>query len=105
MGGILDYIPVHGGVTYAVKDQTACVYGFDTLHYDSESVPRTERPWIAWQCRILYESILFAAKIERNYLRAVTEPQRARILQPLLDLVPEQDPSIGAILRLLTGEL
>lgn len=41
--GILAYVPVHGGITYINKDQTACVFGFDTAHYNSECYPRTEQ--------------------------------------------------------------
>ncbi len=103
--GILDYIPVHGGVTYAVKDATACVYGFDTCHINSDSVPRTEKPWIAWQCRVLYEGILKAAKIEKQYLRAQTNGVRAEILQPLVDMIPEEEMGIGALLHIIGGKL
>jgi hypothetical protein len=103
--GILSYLPVHGGVTYAVKDSCACVYGFDTAHVISDHMPRTERPWIAWQCRVLYESILLAATLERRYLRAQTNSEKARILQPLLDLVPEEELGTGALLNILCREL
>ena len=41
--GLLDYIPVHGGVTYSCKDATGCVFGFDTAHFGSKFIPRTER--------------------------------------------------------------
>lgn len=102
---ILDFIPVHGGVTYIHKDATACVFGFDTCHYNSGFMPNKERPWIAWQCRVLYQGILAAAKLEMKFRRAQTVEKRAEILQPLRDLVPEEDFGFGAMLHILSGEL
>lgn len=104
--GILAYVPVHGGITYVNKDQTACVFGFDTAHYNSEAVPRTDKNWIQWQCRVLYEGLVLAGKIEKDYVRAKGNYEKRRqVLLPLIDLVPEEDLGFGAIINVLSGEL
>lgn len=96
--GLIEAIPVHGGVTYVCKDKTAAVYGFDTCHHNSEHVPRYDRTWMKWQCQVLYEGLLMARKIEDRYLKAGLS-ERAELLQPLVDLVPEQEIGTGLLLR------
>jgi hypothetical protein len=34
--GILTYVPVHGGITYANEDEDGMVYGFDCAHAGDE---------------------------------------------------------------------
>ena len=88
--GILEHIPVHGGITYACKDQTAYVYGFDTNHWNSDLIPGNNIEWMTGQCAKLYQGILVAAKIETAYERAQTDSARAKILQPLYDIAPDE---------------
>jgi len=103
--GLLDFIPVHGGVTWALKDEFACVYGFDTQHFDSERVPRDDKLWIRWQCKILYQSILRTAKVERAFRRSRNPEDRIRIAQSIVDIIPEENMGMGALLRLISGEI
>lgn len=104
--GILEYVPVHGGITYAVKDSLGCVFGFDTAHHDSPGLPTHDKKFIQWQCRLMYEGLVIAGKIEDDYARAKgNNRRRADIVQPLLDLVPEQGYSLGVMLNILGGEL
>jgi hypothetical protein len=103
--GIAAYVPVHGGITYAVKDQTACVYGFDTGHITSDGVPRADKKWIAWQCRVLHEGIRKAELVEKAYVRAQTDRERIRLVRPLLEMVPEQELSTHVMLKMLTGRI
>lgn len=104
--GILAYVPVHGGITSVNKDQTASVFGFDTCHYYSKHFPITDKSWIQWQCKVLHEGLVIAGKIEKDYLRARGNNKRcAEILQPLRDLMPEEELGFGAMINLLSGEL
>lgn len=104
--GIATYIPVHGGITYTEADRLGCVYGFDTMHFDSEAVPRTDHKWIRWQCRVLYEGLLKASALEEAYnLAAGDNSARAEICQQLIGMIPEQGFNFGTIIKMLGGEL
>ena len=43
---LVQYMPIHGGVTYVRKDSYAAVWGFDTMHLDSAALPRTDCDWM-----------------------------------------------------------
>jgi hypothetical protein len=101
--GLIEYIPVHGGVSYYRKDATACVFGFDTGHFNSRFMPIRDKAWIKWQCKVLYEGVLKAAAIEDQYRRASSNDARAEILQPLVDLIPEEELGTGALIRIMFG--
>lgn len=74
--GIVKYIPVHGGVTYACKDATGVVYGFDTGHFNSEKLPRTDPDWMRYQCHVLYMGLEVAAELWPEYRRAGFERRK-----------------------------
>jgi hypothetical protein len=105
---LVQYIPVHGGITYAAKDDFAAVWGFDTMHYRSEREPRSDQDWIRASCQILYRGLLLAAKHWKEFHRAGRE-RRAEIAQELLDLVPEQEmrEKLGftALMNLMAGKI
>lgn len=105
---LVQYIPVHGGITYAHKDSVAAVWGFDTMHYKSENEPRTDRDWIRAHCWILYRGLLLAEKRWKEFSRA-GRGRKMQIVQELLDLVPEQaiNDKLGftALLNTLMGNV
>jgi hypothetical protein len=88
-GNIVQYIPVHGGVTWARKDSYMAVWGFDTMHVYSERQPRTDKDWIRANCWLLYRGLLLAAKRWPEFRRA-SQRRRAEMVEELLDLVGEQ---------------
>jgi hypothetical protein len=88
-GNIVQYIPVHGGITWACKDSYAAVWGFDTMHHASEKQPRTDKDWVRANCWVLYRGLLLAEKLWPEFRRA-SQDRRAQIAQQLLDLVEEQ---------------
>lgn len=51
-------IPVHGGISYAVKDQTAAVWGFDFQHIFSGLLPASDPKFVRWQCEVLADGLL-----------------------------------------------
>ncbi|HZF24008.1 MAG TPA: hypothetical protein VE030_11160 [Burkholderiales bacterium] len=101
-GGILQYIPVHGGVTYAVKDSYMAVWGFDTLHCDSGEVPRADRAWILGQCRLLHTGLLIAAKLWPEWRKA-SQARRTEMADWMLQLV--DDGRVGLTGRLNLGSM
>ena len=86
---IVQYIPVHGGVSYARKDAFAAVWGFDTMHAGSENEPRTDQDWIRANCWILYRGLILAARLWPEFRRA-GQPRRIELADRLLALVEEQ---------------
>ncbi|HEY1897029.1 MAG TPA: hypothetical protein VGG62_12180 [Terracidiphilus sp.] len=84
-GGIVKYIPVHGGATWACKDATAAVWGFDTMHAGSENVERTNQDWIRYQCHVLHHGLEIAEELWPKFKRA-TQAQRAEMAQQLFDI-------------------
>ena len=65
--GILTYVPVHGGITFACeqKDGTM-VYGFDTLHFDSHEKPRTDKNWVKGQIKVMLAGIKKPPKLNES---------------------------------------
>lgn len=88
-GDIAQYIPVHGGVTYATKDGYMAVWGFDTMHAGSEVEPRTDKDWILANCWVLYRGLLQAAQLWPKFRRA-DRFHRAEMADQLLALIEEQ---------------
>lgn len=102
---LVDFVPVHGGVTYTVKDAIAAVWGFDTLHVNSEKLPRTDQVWIKTQCLVLYEHLMLCDKYWPEYRRA----SQKRRLQILRDVFGEErgvdELGISGLLGLMGGDV
>jgi len=105
--GIMTYVPVHGGITYAEEGKFGMVYGFDTAHCDSEKFPRNDHEWIKKQIRKMLEGILVAQKVEKKYLFAKTEEEKAKYAQMVLDTDTEKEngKSFGVMMNILSGNL
>lgn len=106
--GILNYVPVHGGITYADEDRETgeMVYGFDTAHFNSETLPRRDPNWIKEQCRVMVRGIRKAAEVEDMYLRCVTNKGKAKHAQTVLNTEGgDEEPSFGALINIMTGQL
>lgn len=103
--GILAYVPVHGGITYASEDGGEMVYGFDTAHSDSDKFPRNNKEWIRGQCEIMLKGILRATEVEHKYLACLTNKGKAKHAQYVRDVAPNTDLGFGAMINLLSGQL
>ncbi|KKL56665.1 hypothetical protein LCGC14_2243170, partial [marine sediment metagenome] len=103
--GILTYVPVHGGITFARETKFGTVYGFDTAHLDSEKLPRDDHKWIKKQCKIMIDGILKAAEVEDNYLHCKTNKGKAKWAQMIQDINPSEGYNFGVGIKLLSGEL
>jgi len=79
--GILDYVPVHGGITYAKQQGRQMVYGFDCCHCDDLfKPPLRDIEWLFSECERMGNAIKIAAKFERRYLLAKTNKGKAAAL-------------------------
>jgi hypothetical protein len=107
-GNIVQYIPVHGGITWARKDSFMAVWGFDTVHWRSEHQPRTDRDWIRANCWILYRGLVLAGSLWPEFRRA-SQQRRAELAQQVIDLVEEQPLSenlgFEALINTLIGRV
>ncbi|MEM3622796.1 MAG: hypothetical protein QXR76_03380 [Candidatus Bathyarchaeia archaeon] len=84
--GILAYVPVHGGITYARQSEDdSMVYGFDCAHSEdwSETHPYGHK-WtleeVEKEAENMAIAIQVAAKYERRYLRNYTNKGKAKVI-------------------------
>lgn len=104
-GGILTYVPVHGGITYAEESEGGIAYGFDTAHYNSDEVGRKNPEWIKGQIRVMTLGILKAAEVERKYLHCITNRGKAKHIEVVQSIQPDEASNCGVSINLLGGEL
>jgi len=103
--GILIYVPVHGGITYAEQCSLGMVYGFDTAHCDSKDYPINDHEWIKGQIKVMLKGILKAAEVERLYLRCKTNSGKAKHANKVLAIAPDMPHNMGVNINLLCGRL
>jgi len=103
--GILTYVPVHGGITLCEHCKEGSIYGFDTLHCDSESFPRTDKEWIKSEIKVMIDGILKAKEVELKYLKCTTNKGKAKYCQMVQDIKPETEHNFGVMINLLSGQL
>ena len=105
-GGLLVYVPVHGGITYAQEAEDGTMaYGFDTGHCDSGMFPICDLGWVKCQIDVMIRAIRLCAELEPEYLLSATNKERAPICGKVLALQPGQPMSMGAMLAVLGGNL
>lgn len=112
-GGILTYVPVHGGITYAEQDdEGSMVYGFDCGHAMDEERPELrDHEWLGEECFRMGRAILTAAKYEQRYLATEDDQERAQIIQKYHDELKATGiefnltDNFGAMINVLFGEL
>lgn len=111
--GILTYVPVHGGITYAeMSDDKNMVYGFDCGHVNDESNPNLKNiEWLKTECELMAEAIKIAAKYEDEYLQT-SDKERADVLQKYYDETESKfgrgfnpTANFGVMMNLLGGSL
>ena len=103
--GILSYVPVHGGITYANYDKLGMVYGFDVLHFNSDAFPKDDMTWTKNQCEIMVKGILKASEVEKIYRKGKSNEEKSEHIQKVADINPTNDIGFGAMLNLLSGKL
>ena len=108
--GILTYVPVHGGITYAHWSDYGMVYGFDCAHSGDENNPDVRAiSWLTDQCHLMADGIALAAEFEDRYLLATGDnAERAAIVTEFHEKLGAEDDmtnNFGAMLNVLCGRL
>ena len=107
--GILTYVPVHGGITYAQQDIAGMVYGFDCAHSGDDERDFSDE-WLMQECQKLADSIKAVVQFEDAYLLAEGDnEQRAEIIDTYhkslnLDGFDVTD-NFGAMINVICGRL
>lgn len=112
--GLLTYVPIHGGITYARETKEGkMVYGFDCGHAGDETDQRcTDELWLTHEIETMALAILIAAKYEEAYLLAEDNEAKGTVIEAFLDktvdvlerdLVPTDN--FGVMINLLCGRL
>lgn len=115
-GGLLGYVPVHGGITFARRHQevvagrseptAGIVYGFDTAHIDSDPMLSTNTIWLKQEIEWLIRGIEKATMVEPRYLAADSDDARMSIAQEVYDVRPAaigRQLGVTGMLSLLSG--
>lgn len=110
--GILTYVPVHGGITYAEEDNEGMVYGFDCAHSGDDSDPEvSDLAWLKAECQRMAQAVSIAAGYEEEYLAGKDDEARAQTLDAYHARLTEEGISFeltgnfGAMINVLTGRL
>ena len=110
--GLLTYVPVHGGITYANTDGQSAMYGFDCAHLGDASDPRcSDVDWLKAECERMGAGILTAGRYEDEYLRAASYEEKAAVIGRYHEEMAragvdvDMRHNIGAMLKALSGEL
>jgi hypothetical protein len=100
--GIVEWVPVHGGITYAEKTRWGYTYGFDTAHAGDEGRTELRDPaWLTAECEKMAQGILAAAKYEKLYQR---NPKRAALaLHAALGNPDDYELGFGAMISVMCG--
>lgn len=111
--GLLTYVPVHGGITFAEQDEDgSMVYGFDCGHAGDEGVEKLNNlEWLGEECFRMGRAIQLAAQYEDQYL-AIDNHERGTVIQAYHDELKAQgiefvlQDNFGAMINVLfKGEL
>jgi hypothetical protein len=102
-GGILRWVPVHGGITYWGNHDGGVVYGFDTAHVDSEEAPRHDPKWVVDELRFMLAGIEQAAKVEAAYLLLPDGDAKAALAESVRQVRPGHPIGVSGLIRLLGG--
>lgn len=112
-GGLLRYVPVHGGITYAEQSENGqMVYGFDCAHYGDETNPRW---WdymnILKEARKMEFAIWIATFFELFYLLPLGTKWKAHVIDAYLQacrwfgIYFDLRDNFGAMIAVLCGDL
>lgn len=99
----LDYVPVHGGITY----HNGNVFGYDCGHCDDKSNPDLrDIEWLTKHTEAFADALIAAKPVELRYRRLRTNKSKATLLDEYRDKYGASvEMGFGAILRGLSGQL
>ena len=110
--GFMEYVPVHGHITYAAVEQTGTTYGFDCAHAGDDEDPNCQdEQWVKVECERMAEAIKLAVVYEPAYLEAGTNEEKAAIIDAYHEQLREHGiefcltDNFGALINVLGGYL
>lgn len=112
--GFATYVPVHGGITYAKKEEDGTmVYGFDCAHADDDYNPLCKDiDWLMSETEKMAIGIMEASRYEKDYLTAKDTIEKAKIIDDYHEHLEKKYgikfdimDNLGAMVNLLIGEL
>lgn len=111
--GILTYVPVHGGITYAEQSEDgSMVYGFDCAHAGDELNQQLfDLEWVKAECQRLAQAISIAAAYEDEYLEANTNEARAAVIDAYHERLRQENiefnlhDNFGAMIQVMFGNI
>ena len=72
--GVIEYVPVHGGVTYARSNTDGRVYGFHCDHPgDDQDLDCLRKAWVLEEAERMALSIIALGAIEKQIVAAMNE--------------------------------
>lgn len=111
-GGILMYVPVHGGITLAEQSEEGMTYGFDCAHSGDDNRPECrDLDWLRAECERMAMGIQLAAHYEARYLLGASNQEKAAILDAFHEDARRRgldfhlSDNFGAMLNVLGGDL
>lgn len=110
--GILKYVPVHGGLTFAEEDwDGSMVYGFDCAHADDGARAEFyDEVWLKEHCEMMGKAITICAWYESKYLNTKTDETRAQVIEEMTTEIEKKvglefnvQDNFGAMITVLCG--
>lgn len=110
--GILTYVPVHGGITYAggSAQDYSYTYGFDCAHADDDKDPRLrDLDFLRSECYKMAKAIIIASRYECSYELRTSQRVRAGIIADYCNDIQkagielDYSKNFGFMFRLLCG--
>jgi hypothetical protein len=111
--GIVRFVPVHGGVTFAEKDRDgSMVYGFDCAHNGDDERPECkDLEWLKAETERLGVSLAIASRYEKELARVKTKEAKLGIIMAYhlelhnLGIEFDAQENLLAMLAFATGDL
>jgi len=124
--GILTYVPVHGGITYAEESnpidtvnprKSDWVYGFDCAHSNDWSEYHSEgHKWtleeVKQETENMAKAIQLISKYEKRYLKNITNKGKAKVIDEYHKELEKEGnntfnltDNFGAMLNVLCGKI
>jgi hypothetical protein len=104
--GILSYVPVHGGITFAKQEGVEMAYGFDTAHHNSRDYPIGDHEWLWSECRKMVDGILKAKELEDAWDGEEDKEKQVALAQQVYDVAPcDGGFHLGIMVNMLCGRI
>ena len=99
----LQYLKIHGGITYCHVDGEMVVFGFDCAHAGDEGRLDLKDPKIVLEHAITMEKMIRAYAARIDEWRSASKEKRCEIIDEINKMSTETDLGFGAMIDLLCG--